>query len=111
VILSNSEYSETWVAMNLKLALPTPATHPDFPLWSKGYSPEDVIDAFFPQEFRFLCNPHRAAVCGRFGLPQDRLWRFEFVVKDGEDGAHMASSEMIREVVFPYLRHPGRRYG
>lgn len=99
------------MAMNLKLTLPTPETHPDFPLWSQGFKPEDVYDAFFPRHFRFLCNPCRPAVCGRFGLVQDRLWRFEFVVKDGEDGATMASPEMVREIVFPYLRHPGHRYG
>lgn len=76
-----------------------------------GYTPEQVYNLFFPEEFRFLCNPERPAVCGRFGLPEDRLWRFEFVVCSGEDGYEMAKRDMIREVVFPYITHQGHRYG
>lgn len=97
--------------MNWKLSLPTPKTHPSFPLWKLGYSPEDVFDLFFPLDFRFLCNPQRPAVCGRFGPPSDRLWRFEFLVNAGESDAEMATPVMIRKVVYPYLRHPGARYG
>ncbi|KAL4877857.1 hypothetical protein BJY04DRAFT_209598 [Aspergillus karnatakaensis] len=104
-------YDETWVALNWEITLPTPETHPAFPLWSKGYTPEQVYDAFFPTHFRFLCNPDRPAVCGRFGLPQDRLWRYEFVVHGDEDGEHMATPEMIRKVVFPYITHHGGLYG
>ncbi|PWI73105.1 monooxygenase [Purpureocillium lilacinum] len=104
-------YQETWVALNWKLSLPTPKTHPSFPLWKLGYSPEDVFDLFFPLDFRFLCNPQRPAVCGRFGPPSDRLWRFEFLVNAGESDAEMATPAMIRKVVYPYLRHPGARYG
>lgn len=97
--------------MNLKLTLPTPESHPDFPLWDRGCTPEQVYDAFFPKGFRFLCNPERPSVCGRFGLLEDRLWRFEYVVQPGEDGTEMASQENIRKIVLPYLRHPGHRYG
>ena len=97
--------------MNLKLTVPTPKSHPDFPLWQRGYTPEQMYDLFFPQAFRFLCNPDRPAVCGRFGLEEDRLWRFEYVVQDGEDGVEMASNESIKRIVFPYLTHPGTRYG
>ena len=97
--------------MNLKLTLPTPESHPDFPLWKQEYSPEQVYDAFFPKGFRFLCNPQRPSVCGRFGLQEDKLWRFEYVVQPGEDGTEMASQENIRKIVYPYLRHPGHRYG
>ncbi|KAL3447764.1 hypothetical protein BJX65DRAFT_307818 [Aspergillus insuetus] len=104
-------YEETWVALNWEITLPTPETHPTFPLWAKGYTPEQVYDAFFPANFRFLCNPERPAVCGRFGLPGDRLWRFEFVVNSGEDGEEMAKKEMITKVVFPYITHPGSLYG
>jgi hypothetical protein len=70
-----------------------------------------VYNLFFPHEFRFLCNPDRPAVCGRFGLESDRLWRFEFVVRKGEDGIKMASPEETRKIIFPYLTHPGSRYG
>ncbi|OJJ96094.1 hypothetical protein ASPACDRAFT_54915 [Aspergillus aculeatus ATCC 16872] len=66
-----------------------------------GYTPEQVYDAFFPSGFRFLCNPNRPAVCGRFGLPSDRLWRFEFFVRPDEDGHQLASREMLQKIVFP----------
>ncbi|KAL3442483.1 hypothetical protein BJX65DRAFT_298994 [Aspergillus insuetus] len=106
-----TKYDETWVALNWKIHLPTPHTHPKFPLWRLGYSPEQVYDLFFPHDFRFLCNARRPAVCGRFGLPEDRLWRFEFVIAPGEDGVEMAERHKIREVVVPYITHPGSRYG
>ena len=109
--MNRGSYAEIWVAMNLRLTLPTPETHPDFELWKLGYTPIQVYDLFFPQNFRFLCDPKRPAVCGRFGLPEDRLWRFEYVVTDGEDPDEMASYESIRRIVFPYLTHPGHRYG
>ncbi|KAJ5984893.1 hypothetical protein N7522_012089 [Penicillium canescens] len=104
-------YDETWVALNWEISLPSEKTHPEFPLWRLGYSPEQVYDLFFPVSFRFVCNPERPAVCGRFGLPSDRLWRFEFVVLAGEDGEQMSNSKNIKKVVFPYITHPGSRYG
>ncbi|KAL3447442.1 hypothetical protein BJX65DRAFT_97666 [Aspergillus insuetus] len=104
-------YDETWVALNWHIDLPTEKTHPNFPLWALGYKPQDVYDLFFPTNFRFLCNPERPSVCGRFGLPSDRLWRFEFVVQPGEDGDEMATYTKTREVISPYLTHPGKRYG
>ncbi|KAL5042189.1 hypothetical protein BDW71DRAFT_217120 [Aspergillus fruticulosus] len=72
---------------------------------------EAGIRSFFPSDFRFLCNPARPAICTRFGLPSDRLWRFEFVVLDGEDGDEITSAESTREVIFPYLTHAGKRHG
>ncbi|KAL2825362.1 hypothetical protein BDW59DRAFT_161839 [Aspergillus cavernicola] len=104
-------YDETCVALNWQIQLPSEKTHPQFPLWSLGYTPEDVYNLFFPVNFRFLCNPQRPSVCGRFGLPSDRLWRFEFVVRPGEDGDEMATYPKTREVIFPYLIHAGKRYG
>lgn len=108
---NRTQYEETWVALNWKLHLPTTETHPSFPLWALGYTPEEVYDLFFPADFRFLCNPKRPAVCGRFGRHEDRLWRFEFVVAPDEDDIEMATREKVREVVYPYLTHPGSRYG
>ena len=106
-----SSYEETWVALNWEITIPTEKTHPNFPLWRLGYTPEQVHDLFFPKQFRFLCNPKRPSVCGRFGLKTDRLWRFEFVVLPGEDGHKMASLEEIRKIIYPYITHPGKRYG
>jgi hypothetical protein len=105
------QYEAVWVALNWHLTLPTPKTHPDFPLWSLGYSPEDVYDLFFPQDFNFVCDPSRPAVCGRFGRTEDRLWRFEFVVKTGEDAEKMATTAETRKIIFPYLKQPGKRFG
>ncbi|KAK0262738.1 hypothetical protein LTR35_017666 [Friedmanniomyces endolithicus] len=106
-----THYDETWVALNWHIRLPDPHTHADFPLWKLGYSPEQVYDLFFPKDFRFLCNPSRPSVCGRFGLPADRLWRFEFLVRKGEDPVKMATSENTSKIIYPYITHPGRRYG
>ncbi|KAH8705419.1 hypothetical protein BGW36DRAFT_456886 [Talaromyces proteolyticus] len=109
--LVDMTYEEDWVAINWRISLPTPDTHPDFPLWEKGYTPQQVYDEFFPTNFRFLCNPQRSAVCGRFGLPKDRLWRFEFVVLNGESPQEMATFQKMAEVVYPYITHPGKRHG
>ncbi|OZJ02001.1 hypothetical protein BZG36_04730, partial [Bifiguratus adelaidae] len=49
--------------------------------------------------------------CGRFGKPEDRLWQFEFVVARGEDGKEMSEHDNIKRIVFPYITHPGSRYG
>ncbi|KAJ6104882.1 hypothetical protein N7486_003571 [Penicillium sp. IBT 16267x] len=106
-----SFYDETWVALNWEISLPTEKTHPEFSLWKLGYTPQQVYDVFFPENFRFICNPERPAVCGRFGLPSDRLWRFEFVVRAGEDGEQMSKSENIQKVAYPYITHSGTRYG
>src|ERR1700712_4742213 len=99
-------YSETWVAVNWRMKVPTLDTHPEFPLWKLGYSSEEVFDLFFPNHFRFLCNPERAAVCGRFGLLEDRLWRFEFVVKPGEDGEELSNDQNLKKIIHPYITHP-----
>lgn len=104
-------YEEIWVALNWEISLPNETTHPEFPLWKLGYTPEQVYDLFFPRNFRFICNPNRPAVCGRFGLPSDRLWRFEFVIHKGEVGDEMSKPEAIKKVVFPYITHAGSRYG
>ncbi|KAE8154571.1 hypothetical protein BDV25DRAFT_126440 [Aspergillus avenaceus] len=103
-------YEETWVALNWHITLPTPESHPDFPLWKLDYTPEQVYDLFFPSGFRFMCNPERPSICSRFGLDGDRLWRFEFVVQPGEDGYEMAKPEWIKKIVFPYITHAGSRY-
>ncbi|KAH7143399.1 hypothetical protein EDB81DRAFT_842680 [Dactylonectria macrodidyma] len=81
------------VALNWKLALPAPEMHPDFLLWAKGYSPQQVYNLFFPIDFRFLCISQRPAVYGRFGLPEDYLWHFEFLVLPEEDGQDMAGQK------------------
>lgn len=45
-------YVGTWVAANLHITTPTPKSHPDFPLWRLGYTPEQVHDIFWPSGFQ-----------------------------------------------------------
>jgi hypothetical protein len=96
--------------MNLKLTPPTTESHPSFPLWKLGYTPEQVYDLFFPPSFRFICNAERPAVCGRFGPAADRLWRLEFVVQKGEDPMLMSSDAKTMEILMPYITHPGSKH-
>jgi hypothetical protein len=97
--------------MNLKITPPTKETHPELPFWNLGYTPEQVYDSYFPKNFSFICNKARPAVCGRFGTGVERLWRFEFVVQNGEDSQLMASTKKTMEILEPYLTHPGSKYG
>lgn len=103
------DYAETWVAMNLHITLPTPATHPDFPLFSQGFTSSQIYDTFFPPGFSFLCDPSRSAVCGRFGIDSAHTWRFEFVVHPDEDGQEMAKRG-AETIMMPYLIHSGAKY-
>ncbi|KAF9895305.1 hypothetical protein FE257_000209 [Aspergillus nanangensis] len=73
-------YVGTWIAINLEVDLPTPKTHPDFPLWELGYTPEEVHAAFWPTGFHFCNDPVRPAVSGRFGPKHTRFWRHEYSI-------------------------------
>ncbi|KAL5614116.1 hypothetical protein FOVSG1_003179 [Fusarium oxysporum f. sp. vasinfectum] len=44
-------YAAKWVAANLRITIPTPKSHPYFPLWKLGYKPEEVWDIFWPEGF------------------------------------------------------------
>ncbi|KAH6970424.1 hypothetical protein BKA56DRAFT_596293 [Ilyonectria sp. MPI-CAGE-AT-0026] len=46
-------YAAKWVAANLCITMPTPESHPYFPLWKLGYKPEEVWDIFWPEGFQF----------------------------------------------------------
>ncbi|KAL9562882.1 hypothetical protein ACKAV7_013068 [Fusarium commune] len=46
-------YAAKWVAANLRITIPTPKSHPYFPLWKLGYKPEEVWDIFWPEGFQF----------------------------------------------------------
>jgi 2-polyprenyl-6-methoxyphenol hydroxylase-like FAD-dependent oxidoreductase len=108
---SGGEYDETWVAMNWHIRPPTRETHPDFPLWKLNYTPEDVYNAFFPRHFTFHCHPERPIVGGRFGLVEDRMWRFEYPVESTEDATQMSTQEEVEKVIYPYITHSGQKYG
>jgi hypothetical protein len=49
-----NEYSGTWIAANLKISMPTPKSHPDFPLWDCGYTEEEIFDLFWPPGFQYV---------------------------------------------------------
>ncbi|PGG97441.1 hypothetical protein AJ79_09202 [Helicocarpus griseus UAMH5409] len=74
-------YVGTWVAANLHITTPTPQSHPQFPLWQLGYTPQQVHDAFWPSGFHFCNSSKRPAVSGRFGPPNSGFWRHEFSVE------------------------------
>lgn len=78
-------YEGTWVAANLKMTLPTPETHPDFPLWKLGFTPERVYDLYWPTGWHFCSPPGAPTACGRFGPHEDRIWRHEIAVPDWDD--------------------------
>jgi hypothetical protein len=81
-------YSGTWIAANLRIRLPTPQTHPDFPLWRLGYTPQNVYEAFWPDGWHFCCPPGEATAAGHFGPHAERLWRHEWRIRDEDaDGA------------------------
>ncbi|KAK4941706.1 hypothetical protein LTR10_018445 [Elasticomyces elasticus] len=94
-------YSETWVAANLKIRLPTPETHPDFALWKAGFTPERVYDLFWPNDWHFSSPPGKPTACGRFGALQDRYWRHEFAEPDWDDSKD--ATELLWQELRPLL--------
>ena len=106
-------YETIYGGANLNVATPTPKSHPDFPLWAKGYTPEQVVESFVPEAFRFMCNPDRQCVLSRFGAPKDGIlqWRYEFRTYAGEDPDFLSQPEQVRQLLLPYMVHRGSRYG
>ncbi len=98
-------YEGTWIASNLVLDLPTPETHPEFPLWALGYSPEEVYDLFWPRGFHFCCPPEKPTASGRFGPHEERLWRHEFAQNDWSDS--MDPEELLWEHIIPMITRAG----
>ncbi|KAF5648070.1 3-(3-hydroxy-phenyl)propionate 3-hydroxycinnamic acid hydroxylase [Fusarium sp. NRRL 52700] len=94
-------YSGTWIAANLKMKLPTPETHPDFPLWKFGYSPQEIYDLFWPVGWHFCTPPGKATASGRFGPHEERLWRHEFA--QDEALINDNSEELLWEHLTPMI--------
>ena len=78
-------YEGTWVAANLKIHPPTPETHPDFPLWNLGFTPDRVYNLYWPKHWHFCSPPGSPTACGRFGPHEDRIWRHEIAVPNWDD--------------------------
>ncbi|KAI8711251.1 3-(3-hydroxy-phenyl)propionate/3-hydroxycinnamic acid hydroxylase [Fusarium sp. LHS14.1] len=72
------KYEATWIAANLRITLPTPTSHPSFPLWKLGYQPEQLWDIFWPGGFHFCTHSTMPIATGRFGPRQQKYWRFEY---------------------------------
>lgn len=106
-------YSQVFVGANWQVWTPTPHSHPDFPLWKLGYSPEEVVQAFFPFNMKLMCNPERQCVASRICTKNENpfVYRTEFSTKPGEDPQQLSTPETIAKFTKPYMTHSGSRYG
>ncbi|KAI0203039.1 hypothetical protein F4808DRAFT_467697 [Astrocystis sublimbata] len=95
------KYDGTWVAANLEISLPTPESHPRFPLWKSGYTPDAVYDLFWPIGWHFGSPPGKPLAAGRFGPHEARLWRHEFAQNDWDD--NMDAEELLWEHLAPMI--------
>lgn len=77
-VSTDYQYTGTWVAANIHINLPTPKTHPDFPPFASGLSPQEAYDLFWPQGWHFCAPPGKPTAAGRLGPHEQRLWRHEF---------------------------------
>ncbi|KAI1253335.1 hypothetical protein MGN70_005543 [Eutypa lata] len=94
-------YERTWIASNLKIDLPTPETHPAFPLWELGLTPEEVYDLYWPRGFHFCAPPGKPTASGRFGPHEGRLWRHEFAQHDYNET--MNCEDLLWEHIAPMI--------
>ncbi|KAI1340073.1 monooxygenase-like protein [Xylariaceae sp. FL0016] len=104
-VYSDYKYDGTWVAANLKINLPTPETHPEFPLWKLGFEPQEVYDLFWPIDWHFCSPPGKPTAAGRFGPIKERLWRHEFAQLDWNDS--MDSVELLWDHILPMVTLKG----
>ncbi|KAF2166172.1 hypothetical protein M409DRAFT_66681 [Zasmidium cellare ATCC 36951] len=108
------KYEGTWVAANLHISLPTPETHPDFPAWKVGMTPEEVYDLFWPAGWHFCSPPGKPTATGRFGPVERRFWRHEFRQEDWNEKT-MDADELLWEHLTPMITRSqdsqGRRFG
>ncbi|CAH0027255.1 unnamed protein product [Clonostachys rhizophaga] len=108
-------YEATWVAANLKVTMPTPSTHPNFPLWDLGYEPDELWDLFWPGGFHFCNHPKMPVATGRFGPAGGKYWRFEYELPPNfelpDDAVGHLKEQMEPHLTIPPsgLRRQGRR--
>lgn len=107
------KYEGTWVAANLKISPPTPETHPDFPAWKVGMTPDEVYDLFWPAGWHFCSPPGKPTASGRFGPVESRFYRHEFKQEDFNDKT-MDAEELLWEHLTPMITRSqdtqGRRF-
>lgn len=104
-------FEKVYIGANWDVTAPTPKTHPKFPLWAKGYTPDDVLRAFMPEHFCYICNPDRRGILSRAGAWKGgaMMWRSEFEAFPNEDPTEL--EQHFEEIVNPYLTHKGSYYG
>ncbi|KAK0646764.1 hypothetical protein B0T16DRAFT_327700 [Cercophora newfieldiana] len=105
---SDWTYVGTWVAANLHITTPTPESHPDFPLWKLGYTPEQVHDVFWPSGFHFCNDSKRPQVSGRFGPPNSGFWRHEYSVEPEDDLSDVQGH--FWNLFTPWMIIPGSKF-
>ena len=96
-----ARYTGTWVAANLKISLPTPKSHPEYPFWKLGMTPEDVYELYWPKGWHFCSPPGKATASGRFGPLEDRFWRHEFAEPDWNDSKN--SVDLLWQHLLPMI--------
>ncbi|KAH7169580.1 hypothetical protein DER46DRAFT_681500, partial [Fusarium sp. MPI-SDFR-AT-0072] len=107
-------YAAKWVAANLRITIPTPKSHPHFPLWELGYKPEEVWDIFWPEGFHFCNDPVMPVAAGRFGPADGRFWRFEYELSSETfwEEAERDALKQLEAKMEPHLTIPiSRRQG
>ncbi|KAH7267931.1 hypothetical protein B0J15DRAFT_441099 [Fusarium solani] len=98
------KYEATWIAANLRITLPTPTSHPSFPLWKLGYQPEQLWDVFWPGGFHFCTHPTMPIATGRFGPRQQKYWRFEYELPPNylpDDPEEHLKEQMVAHITIP----------
>jgi 2-polyprenyl-6-methoxyphenol hydroxylase-like FAD-dependent oxidoreductase len=103
-------YERTWIIANLRLTLPTPETHPDFPLWSIGLTPKQVYDLFWPKDWHFCSPPGPPTACGRIGRYDDFLWRHEIAPERIDNDPQMIIMGHILSIVTRTIDEAGNKF-
>ncbi|KAI7763499.1 hypothetical protein LZL87_013891 [Fusarium oxysporum] len=96
---------------NLRITIPTPKSHPYFPLWKLGYKPEEVWDIFWPEGFHFCNDPVMPVATGRFGPADGRYWRFEYELTSETfwEEAEQDALKQLEARMEPHLTIPAAR--
>ncbi|OHF00199.1 hypothetical protein CORC01_04607 [Colletotrichum orchidophilum] len=96
-------YSATWIAANLRVNMPTPQSHPDFPLWELGYEPEELWDLYWPAAFHFCSDAAMPVATGRFGPIDEKYWRYILRSPEYDLFAHL-EQQMEKHLTLPPAR-------
>jgi hypothetical protein len=64
--LIRQEYAAAWIAANLLIKMPTPESHPSFPLWQVDYTPEELWDLFWPRGFQYVDRLQNTPSCPEY---------------------------------------------